>query len=231
MSANSSFNDIVRLTDREIQTLMREVDQKDLVVALKAASDELKDKVLGNFSKRVRTFITEEMEFLGPMPLSEVEEVQLRIVQQVEQLAEQGHVTWPPVEKPASQSKAKKKKPSKKYLETQRRLKQQVKRPLSELSYDEINSVFVGLGERARREGILALESLAQSMTDPFMKDGVQLAVDGTEPDLIIDILETWMESLLHEQKRKYQKVMEGIMAIQSGDNPRIIGRKLEVIY
>jgi len=230
MSANSSFNDIVRLTDREVQVLIREVDQKDLVVALKAASDELLDKVLGNYSERVRTFITEEMEYLGPMRLSEVEEVQLRIVQQVKQLAEQGHVTWPPVEKPVSRSKAKKK-PSKKHLEMQRRLKQQVKRPLSELSYDEINSVFVGLGERARREGILALESLAQSMTDPFMKDGVQLAVDGTEPDLIIDILETWMESLLHEQKRKYQKVMEGIMAIQSGDNPRIIGRKLEVIY
>ena len=87
------FNDISKLSDREIQTLMREVDQKDLVVALKSASDELKDKVLGNMSDRVRTFITEEMEFQGPMRLSEVEEVQLRIVQQVRQLEEQGQVT------------------------------------------------------------------------------------------------------------------------------------------
>ena len=87
------FEDIAKLTDREIQTLMREVDQKDLVVALKAASDEMKDKVLGNMSERVRTFITEEMEFLGPMRLSEVEEVQLRIVQQVRQLEEQGQIT------------------------------------------------------------------------------------------------------------------------------------------
>ncbi len=87
------FGDIAKLTDREIQTLMREVDQKDLVVALKSASDELKDKVLNNMSERVRTFITEEMEFLGPMRLSEVEEVQLRIVQQVRQLEEQGQIT------------------------------------------------------------------------------------------------------------------------------------------
>ena len=87
------FEDISKLTDREIQTLMREVDQKDLVIALKAASEEMKDKVLGNMSERVRTFITEEMEFLGPMRLSEVEEVQLRIVQQVRQLEEQGQVT------------------------------------------------------------------------------------------------------------------------------------------
>ena len=87
------FDDISKLTDREIQVLMREVDQKDLVVALKSASEELKEKILGNMSERVRTFITEEMEFQGPMRLSEVEEVQLRIVQQVRQLEEQGQIT------------------------------------------------------------------------------------------------------------------------------------------
>ncbi len=87
------FADIVKLTDREIQTLLREVDQKDLVIALKTAEDELKDKVLGNMSERVRTFVNEEMEFLGPMRVSEVEEVQLRVVQQVRQLEEQGQVT------------------------------------------------------------------------------------------------------------------------------------------
>ena len=87
------FGDLVRLTDRELQVLLREVDQKDLVIALKTAEEELKDKILGNMSERVRTFIQEEMEFLGPMRLSEVEEVQLRIVQQVRQLEEQGQVT------------------------------------------------------------------------------------------------------------------------------------------
>ena len=65
----------------------------NLVIALKAAEEELKDKILGNMSERVRTFVTEEMEFLGPMRLSEVEEVQLRIVQQVRQLEEQGQIT------------------------------------------------------------------------------------------------------------------------------------------
>ena len=87
------FNDIIKLTDREIQMLMREVDQKDLVVALKGASDELKDKFLNNMSEKVRNFITEEMGFMGPMRLSEVEEVQLRILQQLWQLEEQGQVT------------------------------------------------------------------------------------------------------------------------------------------
>jgi len=87
------FCDIAKLTDREIQTLLREVDQKDLTIALKAASEELKDKVLGNISEEVRKKITEDMEFLGPMRLSEVEEVQLRIVQQVRLLEEKGQIT------------------------------------------------------------------------------------------------------------------------------------------
>lgn len=230
MPANSSFNDIIRLTDREIQILMREIDQKDLVCSLKGSRKDLREKFLSNMSERVRTYIEDEVTFAKPKP-EEVKEVRQRIVQQVVQLAEQGHITWPLVDKPAPRSKNRAKKPSKQYLDEQRRLKKQVQRSLSELSYDEINSIFVGLGERARRQGILALENLAQNMTDPFMKSAVQLAVDGTEPNLIMDLMETWMESLLHEQKRKYQKVIEGIMAIQSGDNPRIIGHKLAVLY
>jgi flagellar motor switch protein FliG len=87
------FDEIAKLSDREIQTLLREVDQKHLVVALKGASEELKQKILANMSEKVRTSIIEEMEFLGPMRLTAVEEVQLRIVQQVRQLEEKGKLT------------------------------------------------------------------------------------------------------------------------------------------
>ena len=87
------FDEIRKLTDREIQILMREIDQKDLVVALKGTSDEFKERFLSNMSEEVRDFITEEMEFIGPMRLAEVEEVQLRIVKQVRHLEEEGQMT------------------------------------------------------------------------------------------------------------------------------------------
>ncbi|MBT5057269.1 MAG: flagellar motor switch protein FliG [Gemmatimonadetes bacterium] len=87
------FNDMVKLTDRELQIVLRKVDQKDLVIALKAARPEVAEKILGNMSERVRNFIIEEMNFLGPMRLSEVEEVQLRIVHTVRQLEGQGELT------------------------------------------------------------------------------------------------------------------------------------------
>jgi flagellar motor switch protein FliG len=88
-----TFDDIARLTDREIQLILREVDTKDLAVALKGAQPEMQDRIFSNVSERVSTMIKEEMEFSGPVRLSDVEEVQLRIVQTVRQLEEAGQIT------------------------------------------------------------------------------------------------------------------------------------------
>jgi len=87
------FDDIANLTDREIQMILREVDTKDLAVALKGGSEELQERIFGNVSERVGTMIKEEMQFSGPVRMSDVEEVQLRIVQTVRQLEEAGQVT------------------------------------------------------------------------------------------------------------------------------------------
>ena len=70
-----------------------------------------------------------------------------------------------------------------------------------------------------------------QNRGDKFLAAGLRLAVDGTEPELVQAILGTWMSSLIHEHEVKYRKVMEGIMSIQSGDNPRIVEQKMNVLY
>ena len=200
-----TFDDLSKLTDREIQLMLREVDTKDLAVALKGATKELKGRIFGNMSKRVRTMVREEMEIFDPIPMRDVEDVQLSIVKTVRQL-----------QKP---------KLGKKYLATKRAIRTTIKRPLSELGSDEINRLFVGFAEIARREGIMTLENMVQSPGDKFLTTAVRLAVDGTEPELVQAILSTWMESLLHEQKVKYRKVLEGIKSIQSGDNPILLSR------
>ncbi len=87
------FDDIANLTDREIQMILREVDTKDLAIALKGGSEEVQDRIFGNVSERVGTMIKEEMQFSGPVRTSDVEEVQLRVVQTVRQLEEAGQVT------------------------------------------------------------------------------------------------------------------------------------------
>lgn len=86
------FEDLLFLDDRAIQMILKEVDTKELAIALKAASEELKEKLFRNVSERVATMINEEMEYAGPMRLSVVEEAQQRIVEIVRRLEEEQQI-------------------------------------------------------------------------------------------------------------------------------------------
>jgi flagellar motor switch protein FliG len=86
------FDDITLLDDRSVQRLLKEVETKDLSLALKAASDEVKNKIFSNVSERVTTMIREEMEFMGPTRLSDVEAAQTRVVDAVRRLEEEGQI-------------------------------------------------------------------------------------------------------------------------------------------
>ena len=243
-AVKTPFAALVDFADREIQVLLREVDQRDLVIALSRADEAVCDKILNhNMSERVRQFIKDEIDFVGDLPLEQVDETQFRIVKQCVQLGEKGRVVWPP--KPLHKRTAKEKeaeKPSKTEREENEMLLHLAQKKLDELSYDELHQLFVGMAERARKEGILSLESVGDAAVDPFVKMAIDLVVDGTEPALIMDILETWTKSLMHEHERRYQdllhengvkytKVIEAMMAMQAGDNPRVIEHKLSVIY
>ena len=77
----STFADIADLDDDQIKEIIARVGRDDLTICLKAAEDHLKDKVLGNMSEEERLALTEYMEYLGPMRLSEVENLQWQVVQ------------------------------------------------------------------------------------------------------------------------------------------------------
>lgn len=86
------FEDIVQLDDRSIQKVLKEVDNKDLALALKHVSTEVKDRVLANMSERASETIKEEIEYMGPVRLKEVEVAQQQIVDAIRRLEEQGQV-------------------------------------------------------------------------------------------------------------------------------------------
>jgi flagellar motor switch protein FliG len=88
-----TFDDIANLTDREIQLILREVDSKDLAVALRGAGVEMQNRIFANVSDRVGQMMKEEMDFSGPVRMSDVEEVQIRVVQTVRQLEEAGQIS------------------------------------------------------------------------------------------------------------------------------------------
>ncbi|SFD87582.1 flagellar motor switch protein FliG [Bacillus sp. OV194] len=86
------FEDIVILDNRAIQRVIREVQNEDMLLALKAASEEVKEILFQNMSQRMAENFKEEMEFMGPVRLRDVEEAQSRIVGIIRKLEDAGEV-------------------------------------------------------------------------------------------------------------------------------------------
>ena len=87
------FEDIVNIDDRNLQRVLREVDNKDLALALKATNPDVANKVYKNMSKRAGDTMREEIEYMGPVKIRDVEEAQQRIVNIVRKLEDAGDIT------------------------------------------------------------------------------------------------------------------------------------------
>lgn len=87
-----AFEDLTTLDGKSMQRILRDVDSKELALALKAASDELKQHITKNMSERAAAALTEEMEYLGPVRVKDVEAAQTRIIAAVRTLEEAGEI-------------------------------------------------------------------------------------------------------------------------------------------
>jgi flagellar motor switch protein FliG len=86
------FEDIIRLDDRSLQRVLREVDMKELGLALKGATEELRLKFFKNMSKRAAEMLQEDMDYMGPVRVKDVEESQQKVVNVVRALEEAGEI-------------------------------------------------------------------------------------------------------------------------------------------
>ncbi|MDO4965369.1 MAG: flagellar motor switch protein FliG [Lachnospiraceae bacterium] len=86
------FEDVLLLDDREIQRVLREVDNNDLAIALKGANEEVQNAIFNNLSKRLAEMIKEDMEFMGPVRMKDVEEAQQKIVNIIRRLEDSAEI-------------------------------------------------------------------------------------------------------------------------------------------
>ena len=86
------FEDIVTLDNRSVQRFLREVDNNDLALALKTASEEVNRVIFSNISKRLQDMLKEDMEFMGPVRLRDVEDAQQKIVNIIRRLEDAGEI-------------------------------------------------------------------------------------------------------------------------------------------
>ena len=86
------FEDILLLDDRAIQRVLRDVDNNDLAIACKGSSEEVQNVIFNNMSKRLAVMIKEDMEFMGPVRMKDVEEAQQKIVNIIRKLEDSGEI-------------------------------------------------------------------------------------------------------------------------------------------
>ena len=86
------FEDIVRLDDRSIQQVFREVESRVWALALKTAGEEVSERIYRNISKRAGEMLREEIEYMGPVRLRDVEEAQQTIVAAIRRLEDAGEI-------------------------------------------------------------------------------------------------------------------------------------------
>jgi flagellar motor switch protein FliG len=86
------FEDILQLDDRAIQRVLRDVDNNDLGIALKGANEQVQNAIFNNLSKRLGVMIKEDMEFMGPVRMKDVEEAQQKIVNVIRKLEDAGEI-------------------------------------------------------------------------------------------------------------------------------------------
>ena len=86
------FEDLIKVDDRGFREILKRVDKQELTLALRTASDELKEKFLSNMSERARQMLQEDMEIMGPVRISDVEEAQQKMLGAARQLESEGKV-------------------------------------------------------------------------------------------------------------------------------------------
>lgn len=86
------FEDVLLLDDRAIQRVLRDVDNNDLAVALKGANEQVQNAIFNNLSKRLAAMIKEDMDFMGPVRMKDVEEAQQKIVNIIRKLEDSAEI-------------------------------------------------------------------------------------------------------------------------------------------
>jgi len=224
---NMVYEDLLHLTDREIQMMLREVDTKDLALAMVGTSEALNDRYFSNVSERVGNMLRDEMAALGEQSESDIVSVQSRILQTVLQLRSAGEVSWPKEERAKSKREL-----SEAYLATKEKTKTQLaEKSYLDMSFEEITETVVGIANVARYEGVLEMENLADTASDDILLAGMRLVIDGSDPELIQAFLGTRINFLIQHVDTLHCMIFEGIIAMHGGDSPRIVDRKMKVFY
>lgn len=220
-SADVTIDSLTELSATDAATFVRTVDRRDLVWLLGDADEGLRAAIEAAASPRMARYLREEQaEETRPTP-GEVQASRRRATTVLRELIADAAVTWPPGTMAAPTTAA---------LAFPSDVRPLLAREIPTLSPEELIQILRSLTEFVTSHGWHAAENLA-SQAQEFLGEGVRLVIDGTEPDLVMDLLETRRMPLIQRRVMGLRMMVEAVFAVLSGDNPRIVAYKLETFY
>jgi len=218
---------LLRLADHELRFLLFGLQHPTLARALHSASAELVDKVQRNLVPGRGRPVAEALRLAWAARGTEA--AQQQVLDRAEALGRAGRFPWPPP--PSRRPKVPPRPPSKRYQKMRAGLEERLAAPLETLSLDEIAGLLVDLSTVAHAETLLVLRPPEGDSESSLLRAGLWIIIDGTEPDLILDVLGTWRDTLLLNHERALDMTIAGLLALQAGDNPTIVRLRMHVYY
>ncbi|HUX37693.1 MAG TPA: FliG C-terminal domain-containing protein [Rectinemataceae bacterium] len=191
--------------DYVIQMALRDFDSEPLALALADQEEDVRQIIFGNMSLRAVAFLKEEIkepDLLAPEDIRAAQEHFVRLL-------EKHNASW----------------------EKEGKMPEIPKAPELDLSSREaIVASFSRLAQFARRQGLLPLDDLRAGTSNPMMRQGLMMLVEGWDPLLLRSILERYKESWLRAQEIEYDLIIEGIDSLASRDHSLVTEQKLRSI-
>ena len=203
----TKMSDFVKMTDWEIQVLMKKLDNLTLSQAIKGCGKKITEKFLKNMSSRAAAMINVQVKAIKPNKKDKdtARNKMFKLSVDIKNMKKRKDVANNMGTQALKEIKALLKKNN-----------------VSTMNNDQLSEFFILLSKMCRGLGILSLEEVISIVDDDFIKMGLALIVDGTDPELVMKMLSTRQETIISFQKIRLEMATTLVMSLQNGDNPRI---------
>lgn len=199
----TSIEEICEWHPRSLQKWLSEIDEDDLILVMPHLPQSVSHLIMENLSSRMRKMVSDSMKTDSEIPEKIIERAQERIIEIANELIEIGELNEPGEEDLVNDYPRKTLLPSKLEIDTTK----------------ELINTLITLGKYAQERGVLSLEEALGKVEEPFFKEALQLIIDGTDSDLVDEILRNKIDAIIYHKELLYNLMIEGLLGIQAGNS------------
>ncbi|GMT49591.1 MAG: hypothetical protein IEMM0008_1130 [bacterium] len=205
-----SLNEITQWHPRSLQKWLREIEENDLLLVMPHLPKGVSHLIMENLSSRVRTVVNDFMSEDLSLPRKVVERAQERILEIANDMIDMGELNEPDEEEDNDYPR-----------------RTQLSSSLPTDNTKNLIESIALLGKYAEERGLLSLEEALGKISDPFLKEALQLIIDGTDSDLVEEILRNQVDAITYQRELLYGLMIEGVLGIQAGNSSWILEKRL----